>query len=114
MSAGMFLGFQQYSLDWDKLMFADDLGEPLRGANTGNVTQFMPDASIGVWLYNEKVFFGLSGDHIFGNRINFPISNDQRDQNGTLARHYFATGGVNYSINEQFTWSPSVINEVYR
>ncbi len=109
MSTGMFLGFQQYSLDWDKLRFADDDGEPLRGGNSGNVTQLMPDASIGVWLYNEKVFFGLSGDHIFGNRINFPISNDKRNQNATLARHYFATGGVNYSINEQLVWSPSVL-----
>ncbi len=109
MSAGMFIGFQQYSLDWDKLNFANDLGEPLRGANTGNVTQFMPDASLGIWLYNEKVFFGLSGDHIFGNKINYPITNDVRNQNGTLARHYFATGGINYSVNNQLTWSPSVL-----
>ncbi len=109
MSAGFFVGFQQYSLNWDQLTFANDLGEPLRGSNSGTVNKFMPDATLGLWLYNEKLFFGLSGNHLFGNRISYNLVNDDRIEDGTLARHVFMTGGINQKLTEELVWTPSVL-----
>lgn len=108
MSVGAFVGVQQYSLDWNQLTFANDAGEPLRGANTGTVTEFMPDATLGLWIYNESFFIGLSGDHLFGNKIDIKSSLD-RDKTGALARHAFLTTGIHQKITDELDWSPSVL-----
>ena len=111
MSAGMFLGVQQYSLNWGQLNFAD--AEPLQSNKPSTEYNFKPDATLGAWFYNDFLFFGISMDHVFGNKLTLPIPDavekDKLTDYPTLARHTYITGGINYEITEQLTWSPSVL-----
>lgn len=109
MSAGAFVGMQQYKLDVNQLRFGT--GDDPSIAK--NYTDLMPDATVGVWLYdtkNELYWVGFSMNHILGNKIDVPgITTEDINSNPTLARHMFLTAGTSFELTNQWKWQPSLL-----
>lgn len=99
---GTFLGAKQYYVNGDKLVFYEE-GDPLQ---PGGV-KWIPDASIGTWIYNKRVFIGLSINQIFKN--SFDIVEVGTNNGGKLFRHYFFTGGYNIKVSPDISLVPSIL-----
>lgn len=112
MSAGLFLGMQQFKLESDNLTFPDGNGDPTKFDNS----KTSPDATLGIWLYNDLFYVGVSSNHIFGNEIpvnvnyaGFVDADENNRQGSNLARHYFITAGTNFEMTPQLMWKPSIL-----
>ena len=108
MSAGAFVGMQQYKLNGDALRFGTS-GDPTQAS----ISKLMPDATVGVWLYdtkNELYWVGFSANHIFGNKIRVPgIDPEDANEDPALARHFFLTAGTSFELTNQWKWQPSFL-----
>lgn len=106
---GAFLGLQQYKLNGDQLNFYDN-AEAL-----GIQSSIVPDASVGVWLYNHRFYAGISTTQLFQNNLGFVSNNDislNQGGYGKLNNHYFITSGIRISINPDLFIVPSILVKV--
>lgn len=107
-SFGAFLGFQQYRVDADQLIFHDDQLGVNENAADGLQTKFLPDANIGTWIYHENWYAGASLFQVLNNGLDFEdIANAVED--GKLNNHFFATAGYRVPLNDDFTLVPSFV-----
>ncbi len=86
-SFGFQLGLQQFSLDGDKLIYADQAA----GSNLGFSRAF-PDAGVGLWAYAPRFWAGGSIQQIFRNQFS-----TYDFQNGIYIAHrhlFFSAGGL--------------------
>lgn len=100
--AGLQLGFGMRSLDYQELMFGDQLdangvtgnptGDPL--ANNGRNSKLYPDVSAGGLLFNSNYYIGLSAYHLNGPNLAFA----EGDVDNLPIRMSLHTG---YTINLQ-------------
>jgi type IX secretion system PorP/SprF family membrane protein len=103
-SLGTFVGLMQYRINGSDLVFVQNPNDPMIGNNTLN--HMVPDASLGLWVYSDRAFFGLSANQIFQNRLSF---NNQATYGGNLNYHYFLTGGYRFKINHELDFIPSTM-----
>ena len=94
----------QYKLD-DSEAYLHDTGDPLL---LGNKKQFwVPDATFGAFLTNNKFYGGFSLTDLFGSSIKlgqYPIKDNFR-----TARNYNIMGGYRFDLDESFRLEPSVL-----
>lgn len=107
-SAGIGAGMQTFSLDADKLQFADP-GDPTV-AGVGLMKRWKPDVTAGVWLYSADFFGGVSVQNIIPQELTYDeggvVSDAERDG---LEPHIFITAGYRLWLNNDFTVLPSVM-----
>jgi type IX secretion system PorP/SprF family membrane protein len=103
-SAGAFLGIMQYSLNGNDLTFVQNPNDPIIGKNV--VNKILPDASIGIWIFSDQLFFGLSANQIFRNQLQFQGTGATNSQ---LNYHYFMTTGYKFKISQQLDFIPSTM-----
>jgi type IX secretion system PorP/SprF family membrane protein len=72
----------------------------------GTDKMIVPDASFGMYLYNEKYFAGLAIQQLF-NR-NSDLKTDRKLEQKQV-RHYYLHGGYNFYINSDFQLEPSLL-----
>ena len=104
LAMGVSVGMQQFSLDGAMLQF--------HNPNTlvGNQASLVPDASVGLWLYNDNFYAGVSSAQLLGNQLDIAYDPGTRLlSNNKLERHYFATGGVRLPLGEEVSLVPSVL-----
>lgn len=89
-SLGISAGVHNLSLNTSKIRLAN----PLDNAILGSTNAFAPDADLGIWIYHQKFYLGISAKHIASPKINFANENE-------LVRHYFFTGGYRLQITSQ-------------
>lgn len=66
-----------------------------------NTTRLYPDVGLGAVLYyNKKYYVGFSLPQVIG--LNTTYSNDENDFNIQRVRHYYATAGGLFPINEKW------------
>lgn len=108
MSAGAFLGMQQYKFDNSGARY-NAAGDP----TNASVSTMKPDATLGVMLYdtkNELYYVGLSMNHILGNSLRVAgIDPDSANKDPRLARHTFLTAGTTFELTNEWTWKPSIL-----
>lgn len=106
LSIGTFIGIKHFSYDLSGLRREDVNDDVL--PNT-QISQVMPDANVGLWLYNRDWYIGASSFQLLQNKLSIQeftqLSN--ADENGKLIAHYFITGGVKLPMSEDFTAVPS-------
>lgn len=66
----------------------------------------MPDASVGVYYSDPRMYAGLSVSDLF--QASFKFGSDGYD-NFRLLRHYYAIGGYNFELSEYLIFEPSVL-----
>ena len=111
-SIGLSFGFNQMTIDRDKLHFADQNDNVLYNDISDNLfNKVNPDAAAGIWLYSSDYFVGLSAQQLLGNKIDFynPDSLKNRTTgSGTLVPHYFLSAGVRMFLSEDWNVLPSM------
>jgi type IX secretion system PorP/SprF family membrane protein len=107
LSTGLFAGIQQQRIDGSKVVMngSDNSLPPT------NITQIMPDVSLGTWLYSEDFYAGVSINQILKNRLDYSINNPGAQEVGSLQYHFFITGGYRFAFgsDEAFEWIPSAM-----
>lgn len=108
-AVGVSLGLLQHSIDMNKLNF--------QNANDGIIdrlipNRFVPDGSVGVWIYSDKFYFGASITQMISNTTMFLPVGEREVETFDLEAHYFANIGYKIDIGpETSDWFlvPSVL-----
>lgn len=110
-SLGLGAGMQTYSLDADKLDFADP-GDPTM-AGVGLMRKWKPDFSAGIWLYSADFFGGVSAQNIIPQELTFDEGEIiDAGERGKLAPHIFITAGYRLWFSNDFSVLPSVMLKI--
>ena len=105
LSTGASLGIQQYRIEGSKAeMIGEDPALPAQ-----DLTQIMPDVSVGSFLYSERFYVGLALNQILKNRLDYQLNNAAVKELGHLNYHFFLTGGYSFSFHEDWEIIPSVM-----
>lgn len=105
LSMGTFVGLTQYKIDLSALDFdvQTDAQDPVL-ANGSTYTKFLPDASLGFYLYTSQYYGGVSVMQLFSNKIE-TVESDEVDYKKVTSRlnnHLILMGGYKYNINRDF------------
>ncbi len=103
LSMGASAGIIQSKIDGTRITFYEpDNLQTLESV----VSTFVPDASVGIYMYAPNFYAGFSAHQLFNNKLNYY-------ENGTglnrLRTHFYLTGGYTYAVNRDFIIEPSVI-----
>lgn len=103
-SSGLSLGLLQYKVDGSKIMLHDE-GDPSLGNNM--YVDYMPDASMGVYLYAAKYSVGISVAQLFSSNVKFK----ELEQLGInkLKRHMMLHGSCVIDFNDDFSVEPMLM-----
>ena len=105
-SAGAFLGIKEFRINEEELRFVQSPTDPL--FEDGFNAVMTPDLNLGLFLYSEHFFAGISGNQLLQSRLSIDgFTNDAQ-----LRGHYFATAGVRFDINKKLYFFPSVLLKV--
>lgn len=107
-SGGLTVGFMQYKLDGTTLNNGYE-GDPDPAMPDAVETRFIPDASLGFYLYSSQFFAGLSAHQLFGNK--YSITEDTASVTGLsrLTQHIYLSGGMNFILNRDFALRPTAL-----
>lgn len=111
-SFGTFVGIQQYKYDGANAEY-DFFGD-VDPAFGGSQSKLMPDMSLGIWAYSSKYYFGISSFQLLGNKMDLTTTTQSLNQVGTtgdgsLARHFWVTGGYKIDLSEHYFLVPSFV-----
>lgn len=71
---------------------------------TGNIlSNNVFDSNGGIYLYSDKLFFGISTYQYIGNKITW------KDSQSHLSQHMYATIGYTFKLSEKFSLQPSAL-----
>ena len=104
-SLGAFVGFKQYKVDENKLIWENNVPD---ATVHGATTAYVPDASLGIWVYSNVWYAGVSTFQLFQNNIELGESTSTTEQT-VLSRHHFATAGFKFHISTHWYVVPSVV-----
>ena len=111
LSFGTFVGVQQYKYDAGQAQF--DYFNAVDPAFGGSQSKLMPDMSLGIWAYASKYYFGISSFQLLGNKMDFTSNtqalNDVKAGTGSLARHFWVTGGYKVDLTDNYFLVPSFV-----
>lgn len=106
-SFGAFVGMMQYQLNASEFNFVQNPSDPLIGRT--DFTRILPDASVGLWLYGDRAFFGLSISQLLQNQLKLQDAQQLMQSSGKLNNHYYMTGGYRFSVNDEVDVIPSAM-----
>ncbi|MBK6266595.1 type IX secretion system membrane protein PorP/SprF [Marivirga sp. S37H4] len=108
-AVGASVGIMQHTIDMNQLNFKN-ANDPIIDRLLTN--QILPDASVGIWLYSSKFYFGASVTQIINSTSLFLPTGERQVETFDLSAHYFANFGYKFNIgNPQEKWFivPSVL-----
>lgn len=103
LSFGLSGSFYQFRLDKDKIILYDPSDDLI---NNFNNRLWVPDASVGIYYSDPRMYAGLSVSDLF--QASFKFGNQGYD-NFRLLRHYYAIGAYNFELSEYLMFEPSVL-----
>lgn len=101
-SAGVVAGVKQYRLNKNALDLVTP-NDPFASGDFGDMNK--ADLGVGLWLYSNSFFVGMSGLQLLRSESN---SNGGGPE-AALQKHYYATTGVRIKASDEVTLSPSVM-----
>ncbi len=107
LSMGIKGGFYNYHVGLDGLLLDGNQMDP---SFQGQIERkFQPNLGAGVYVYDDRLYAGISVPKLFQSEINTEES--QEDALAVLKRHYFIMAGYLFDINDDFKIRPSFINK---
>lgn len=106
LSFGLSGSIYQYLFDYDKVDLdpGTDVYDP---AMPGGIEKVMtPEATFGMYMYNNNYYLGVSVPNLIESPINLPSLDEKTNK---LIRHYFITSGYKFILNSDFIFQPSVL-----
>ncbi|WP_242920029.1 PorP/SprF family type IX secretion system membrane protein [Pontibacter liquoris] len=105
-SAGVAPGLVQYSLD-PSLVKTANSNDP--AIMDGRVNEVKFDLTMGLWLYSQNYYVGVSGAQLVPARRRYIQTGTPEDRDGKLQKHYFATAGLRLDVSPALSFIPSVM-----
>lgn len=106
LSFGSFFGFKQYSLKGSSIVFTHTQEDP--NISYQDVTQTVPDASVGIWYHTSSLFVGVSAQQVLRSNLSFSSDANTSDF-GALRSHLVANVGAIISLDRYVKIVPSVL-----
>lgn len=112
LSAGFNAGITSVNLDRSKIQWANlDPNDPAIGYSSGELKRLKPEIGVGLWLYSNKYFAGLSVQNIIPGKVIF-VKNDKF---GTYyTPNYFLTAGYRLLLSDEVNLMPSVMVQYWQ
>lgn len=102
-SLGLSAGIQQWGIDGHKITLHD-------GGDDNLVIQYqtktVPDFGAGLYVHNDKFYFGISAPQIYQSPIKLYVDGDNK---GTLVTHFLVNGAYKFNVGEDFKIEPSFL-----
>lgn len=103
LALGLSLQAFQYQLDYSQLIAFDDHDPYLYG---NKQSKFVPESDLGIYIYHDNYFVGISANQIIG----LPINIDGEEiQMARMVRHFNLMGGYKFELAPQFEFEPSIL-----
>lgn len=102
---GTSVGYSKLKIDQSEITVTDETEDIYQDIIAGNSSASYLDFNLGLWVYSDKLFAGISADRIGANKIQF----GSNPLNITLNSHYFITAGYKHAINENIKLIPSFL-----
>ena len=102
LSAGASLGFSQNSIDYDQVVFENDQDQVI---GQGVERDKGLDGSVGLWLYSERFYLGISGMKKFSN--GFEINSEEIASNQQM--YLLFSAGYKLSLSKDFSLMPNAL-----
>jgi type IX secretion system PorP/SprF family membrane protein len=93
----------QFKIDRDKIVLYEDNDELI---NTFDNSLFIPDADVGVYYSDPRMYAGLSALQLFQSSLKF---GKQGYDNYRLKRHYYLMGGYNVDLTDDIILEPNLL-----
>ncbi len=107
-SLGGFFGMKEFKLDGEKLHFVDVVVDPMLA--NGIYSSMMPDMNLGLFIYSDRGFFGMSGNQLLQSKIKFQDLINE----AYLHSHYFMTAGWKFEMSKDLFFFPTVLVKAIR
>tara|TARA_B100001750_G_C15512590_1_gene604702 strand:+ start:596 stop:1492 length:897 start_codon:yes stop_codon:yes gene_type:complete len=104
LSLGLSAGVMQYKLD-NTIVNPFENNDPVFSGV--GFTNIVPDATFGLYLYQDDFFLGLSVPQLL--QTQFTLVDENVNLTGGLVNHYYLNGGYKFNINEQLEIEPSLL-----
>ncbi len=105
-SLGISAGIQQWGIDGHKLILHDGGDDNLL---TQYQTKVVPDFGAGIYVHNDKLYFGISAPQLYQSPINLY---EKSTGKGTLITHYLINGAYKFNISDDFKIEPSALVKI--
>jgi len=105
-SAGISAGFQNMTLNTNKLIF-DMLLDPAVAGN-GYLNRISPDVNAGIYLYSADYFAGVSAQQLVPSRLRW-TEDSVKLAGGKLLPHLFFTAGYKLFLHDDVAFLPSIL-----
>lgn len=102
-SMGLSLSMLQYRVDGTQLNPKDESDMYLQGVVS---TSYVPDAGVGVYIYGDGFYAGLSAAQLLNNKVKIF---DEKTSLNRLKSHFYLTGGYRFELNRDWIIEPSAI-----
>ncbi|MFD2245471.1 type IX secretion system membrane protein PorP/SprF [Pontibacter ruber] len=106
LSAGVAPGLIQYSLDPTSIRVIDKNDPALMD---GRVNELKFDLNMGLWLYSQQFYVGVAGAQLVPSKRELITTGSGDDNEGSLQKHYFVTGGYRIDVAPEMAVIPSVM-----
>ncbi|MFP4059531.1 MAG: type IX secretion system membrane protein PorP/SprF [bacterium] len=101
LSMGVSAGIMQYKIDLTKVAFSNE--DPV---DMGVQSFFLPDASVGLFLYSTNFHVGFSAVQLINNKLK--VGEDPTGLS-KLKSHFYLTGGYKYFLDRDWAVEPTII-----
>lgn len=107
-SVGITAGIQQYAFNVHKVRLAENSNGEDPVTMGGSRSAYLPDLSLGYYIYSKDFYAGLSLAQAIGFKI-FDYELDDALKGNKLYRHLFFSAGYSYALNRQLSLQPSTL-----
>ena len=106
LSVGLGAGLSKLGLDAQSLIFEEG-DDPVIGMSNV-INKYTPDLNVGVYFYGARYYFGAAMQQVIRNRLDF----DGNINVGKEVPHYFITTGYTFWLNNDFSFTPSLMLKI--
>lgn len=112
LSAGFQGGISSVSLDRTKIVWGDlDPNDPAIGYANNEIKKIKPEIGVGLWLYSDRYYAGISVLNVIPGKIKFVNNNKY----GTYFEpNYFVSAGYRFFINDDISVLPSAMLQYWK
>lgn len=103
LAAGLSGALHNMRVNWDDIAIDDKTDQSF----LGNSYSWVPDASTGLYLYNERFYAGLSATHILQSKLG--LANADVNNPAKFYRTYYFTSGVVMKVTDKVDFRPSTL-----
>jgi type IX secretion system PorP/SprF family membrane protein len=106
LSAGVAAGVSMVSIDKEAIKF-NNAADPTLGNSTSELNRLKPELDLGVWLYSDRYYIGVSAMQLIPQKFKF--TDNSGNYGDKLKPHIFASAGYRMFLNEDVSILPSVL-----